>query len=89
MEGGLNMDTALAIEKLVGIGVKYGGVTQFNTKGEYSKLRWEDERPQPTWAELRAKWEEIKDDPLPKTELELLREELVNIKLRLDQVEVK
>ena len=83
------MDTALAIEKLVGIGVKYGGCTEFNTKGEYSKLRWEDERPQPTWAELRAKWEEIKDIPEPKTELEILKEDIQILKDKINILENK
>ena len=79
------MQTAIAIERLVGLGVKYGGATQFNTEEEFNNLRWNDQRPRPKWKDLVAKWDEIKDEPLPKS----LQEELDEVKLRLTMLEVK
>jgi len=79
------MDTAIAIERLVGLGVKYGGATQFNTEEEFNNLRWNDQRPKPKWSDLVAKWDEIKDEPLPKT----IQEELDELKVRMSLVEMK
>ena len=76
------MDTALAIESLVGIGVKYGGCTEFNTEEEFNKLRWNDERPRPNWVDLVAKWEEIKDIPKPLTKIEELEARLLALEKR-------
>ncbi len=83
------MDTALVIEALVGFGVKYGGCTEFNTEKEFDALRWNDERPRPKWQDLVAKWEEIKDILIPKTEMELLREEIQELKNRINILESK
>lgn len=83
------MDTTLCIEKVVGLGVKYSGVTEFNTEEEYNKLIWEDERPKPKWSELVAKWEEIKDIPEPKTIIELLQEKQQDLESRIEQLENK
>ena len=83
----LVMDTALAIEALVGIGIKYGGCTEFNTEEEFNKLRWNDERPRPKWVDLVDKWNEIKDIPEPKSEMELLREEMEVLKNRIMELE--
>lgn len=47
------MDIALCIEHLVPA-AKYGGVTRENTRDEYARLRWEDERAKPTWEALEA-----------------------------------
>jgi len=33
---------------------KFGGCVEHNTQEEYEALRWEDERPKPTWEELSA-----------------------------------
>lgn len=81
------MDTAYAIEKLVGLGVKYGGITIKNTKEEFNNLRWNDKRPRPKWAELVIKWEETKDIPEPKSELELLQEEMLELKTQIIELE--
>lgn len=54
------MDIALAIENLL-LAAKYGGSTTSNTKEQFDALRWEDERPKPTWSEVVASWEQIKD----------------------------
>ena len=83
------MDTALAIEALVGEGVKYGGCTEFNTEEEFDKLRWNDERPRPKWSDLVAKWEEIKDIPEPKTEMELIQEKNIESETRITELETK
>ncbi len=55
------MDIALAIENLLPA-CKYGGSTTENTKAQYDSLRWEDERTKPTWNEILASWEAIKDN---------------------------
>ena len=83
------MEIDICIEKLVGLGVKYGGCTNNNTEEEFNNLRWNDARPKPKWSDLLAKWDEIKDIPKPKTEVELLREELNDLKLRLNLLEIK
>jgi len=83
------MDTALTIESLVGFGVKYGGCTEFNTKEEFDKLRWNDVRAKPTWLELTARWDQIKDIPEPKTEIEIMQEEIEDLKSRLTIQEAK
>ena len=83
------MDIALSIEALVGEGVKYGGAFEFNTEEEFNKLRWNDERPKPKWVDLVAKWQEIKDIPEPKTELELLQDEINSLKSRMTIQETK
>ncbi len=83
------MDTVLAIESLVGEGVKYGGCTEFNTEEEFNKLRWNDERPKPKWVDLVAKWEEIKDIPESKTEMELIQEKLIEYETRIAELEAK
>lgn len=76
------MDIALTIEALVGIGVKYGGCTEFNTEREFNNLRWNDERPKPKWSALVIKWEEIKDIPPPKTKLEALEARIAELEKR-------
>jgi len=47
------MDIALAIDAIVP-SAKYGGSVTDNTREAFDALRWEDSRPQPTWAELEA-----------------------------------
>ena len=83
------MDTALCIEKLAGLGVKYSGCTEFNTEEEFNKLRWNDERPRPKWSDLMVKWNEIKDIPEPKTEFELLKEKVDLMDLKINVLEKK
>ena len=83
------MDTAWAIWSLVGYGVKYGGCTEFNTEEEFNKLRWDDLRAKPKWVELVAKWEEIKDNPKPKTKLELLEAKVNEMDLKIKELEEK
>lgn len=55
------IDLALAIEHLVP-GAKYYGPTFRNTRDEYHRLKWQDERAKPSWEELEAAWGEIKPD---------------------------
>ena len=50
------MDVAIAIDILVPE-AQYGGSVTANTEQAYNAIRWEDERLQPTWAELVAAWE--------------------------------
>ena len=83
------MDTALCIESLIGEGVKYGGCTEFNTEEEFNKLRWNDIRPRPKWVDLVSEWDNIKDIPEPKTELELLQDEINSLKSRMTNQEAK
>ena len=47
------MDTALAISYIVPDARFIGSVIN-NTEEEYNAIRWRDNRPQPTWAELAA-----------------------------------
>ena len=49
------MDIALAIEGLLPA-AQFGGSLTANTKAAYDALRWEDERPKPSWAQLTAWW---------------------------------
>ncbi|WP_110995378.1 DUF4376 domain-containing protein [Pseudomonas sichuanensis] len=49
------MDVALALEDLVPAACRGGSLTD-NTREQYEALRWEDERPQPTWEQLEAAW---------------------------------
>lgn len=49
------MDVAIAIELIHKDAIWFNCVTG-NTQEEYDELRWEDERPKPTWAELEAAW---------------------------------
>jgi ferric-dicitrate binding protein FerR (iron transport regulator) len=49
------MDLAYTIHCLVP-GAIYGGSTSANTQEAYDALRWEDERPKPTWAEIQTAW---------------------------------
>ena len=49
------MDVALAIELIYKDAIWFNCVTG-NTQEEYEQLRWEDERPKPTWAELETAW---------------------------------
>ncbi len=81
------MDVALAIEALVGLGVKYFGSTTDNTEEQYNKLQWNDERPKPLWAELIAKWDEIKDIPAPKDEDEFVQEKMDDHESRIKAIE--
>ena len=43
------INVALAIDILVPA-AQYGGSVTANTEQQYNKIRWEDERTQPTWA---------------------------------------
>jgi hypothetical protein len=49
------MDVAIALEILVPAACRGGSLTD-NTRAQYEALRWEDERPKPTWAELESAW---------------------------------
>ncbi|WP_027366926.1 hypothetical protein [Desulfocurvibacter africanus] len=49
------MNVALALDALVPA-AKYGGSLTSNTQESYNELRWEDERPKPTWAEIEEAW---------------------------------
>ncbi len=35
---------------------QFGGCIEENQEEEYDALRWEDERPKPSWAEIVAAW---------------------------------
>ena len=50
------MNVVIALDILVPEAI-YGGSVTANTEQQYNKLRWEDDRPQPAWAELVAAWE--------------------------------
>lgn len=52
------MDIALALESLVPA-VQYGGSLTANIREAYNALRWEDERPKPTWEEIEAAWTNV------------------------------
>ena len=60
------IDVALAIA-IIHPAPKYSGSVTANTEEAYSKIRWEDERPQPTWAELVEAWENYDPPPAPPT----------------------
>lgn len=47
------MDIALAIDKLIPA-AEYGGSVTANDQASYEAIRWADERPKPSWAELLA-----------------------------------
>jgi hypothetical protein len=81
------MDVALCIEELVGTGAKYFGTTTDNTEECFNELTWNDERLKPTWEDILVCWESIKDREPPKTELELLNEEINLLKIRITQLE--
>lgn len=49
------MDVALAIE-LIHDKAQWGGSVTDNTQESFENIRWEDERPKPTWEELKAAW---------------------------------
>ena len=80
------MDIALTLVYLIGDGCQYGGCTFDNTEDEYNALRWEDERKKPTWKELKAGWEIIKNIPPTKTKLELKIESLEARILKLEKI---
>ncbi len=50
------MDVALALDELVPAACRGGSLTD-NTREQYDALRWEDDRPKPTWEQLVAAWE--------------------------------
>ncbi len=55
------MDIAIVLDRLVPGGDWQGSVTE-NTKEVYNKIRWNDNRVKPTWAEIEAAWIIIKED---------------------------
>lgn len=46
-------DVALALDVLVP-GAAYGGSLTANTKAAYDSIRWEDDRPKPSWTDVQA-----------------------------------
>lgn len=58
MEGRLNMDVALALDKLIPA-AKYRGSLSTNTQEAYNKLIWEDERDKPSWIQIEASNSEL------------------------------
>jgi hypothetical protein len=55
------MDLALAIEKLVP-SAEYFGSTFDNTEDCYDALDWKDERPKPTFTQLKNAWKIVEQD---------------------------
>jgi hypothetical protein len=86
------VDVALAIENIL-LGSKYDGSTTDDTEEQYDDLEWKDSRiTKPTWVEIVASWNTIKDIPAPKTvkeRLDALEVEALDIKDRLTEVEAK
>lgn len=71
------MDIALTIHELVPGAAYFGSVTA-NTKEAFDGIRWMDERPKPTWAEMEAKWLELEPD----LGTDEANEELIQAKMR-------
>ena len=69
------MDIALVLDRLIPGGDWQGSVTD-NTKEAFDNVRWNDERPKPSWEEMEAKWPEIEAEPEPKSEIEILKERI-------------
>lgn len=55
------MDVALCLHLMASPQYKYGGSVTENTEASYNAIRWEDERPKPTWQELTIWWNLNKD----------------------------
>lgn len=53
------IDISLTLEYLLP-NTKYGGAFEYNTKEEYDKIRWEDDRKKPSWSEIISNWEILK-----------------------------
>lgn len=52
----INMiDIAITLDKLIPA-AEYGGSLTDNTKESYDALRWEDQRPKPTWEQIESEW---------------------------------
>ena len=49
------IDIALVLDDLVPEGNWQGSVTD-NTKESFDNLRWNDNRPKPTWEEVEDRW---------------------------------
>lgn len=56
------VDVAAALDVLVP-GAAYGGSLTANTKAAFDALRWEDERPKPSWADVEAVEIPVPTDP--------------------------
>lgn len=54
------MDIAMSIEHLLPA-AQYGGSTNQNTQAAYNTLKWNDPRPKPTWAQIQAAYQAIKE----------------------------
>ena len=80
------IDVALAIDLLVPQ-AEYGGSVTTNTEQQYNKVRWEDERTQPTWAELEQAWEEY-EPPTPPPSIEERLEMLEDLEIERQLGEV-
>jgi len=50
------INVAEALRRMLGDQVLCGS-THLNTKEQYDKLKWADERPKPTWKALTAWWD--------------------------------
>ncbi len=55
------IDIALGIEALLPA-AQYGGSTTDNTKECFDNLRWEDDRPKPTWKQVQDAYNVLPDD---------------------------
>lgn len=81
------MDTALAIEYIQPCS-EYMGVTIENTKEEYDKIIWTDNRiEKPTWKEIEIAWGVRKDIPEPKSEEDLLKDRIEALETRILELE--
>jgi hypothetical protein len=49
------LDIALCLHLLIP-NAQYGGSLTVNTEASYEALRWEDNRPKPTWQEAQNYW---------------------------------
>lgn len=55
------MDVLLTLAALVP-SPNFAGVFVENTREEYERITWQDDRPKPSWNDLLAKWPEVEQD---------------------------
>ncbi len=54
------MDIALVLESLLPA-CQYGGSLTTNTEEAYNNIRWDDERPKPSWEEIQIEWSNLSE----------------------------
>lgn len=71
------MDISLVLNKICPKAEYFGSLTD-NTYGAYRKLDWRDERPKPSWEEIKAAWLDIKPEVL--AELKKVKKDTIDAK---------